>query len=101
MPLQIKRSEAALPYSWRRSRSSRRRHAAQVTYSPEGSAQPDPGPGSSAQSDIRQWGVTAWNTGLLLFDTWPDFRSGTKTRSAQITAFRGRLSNMQPSLQDV
>ena len=43
--------------------AKRLRHFKQVTYSAGGSAHDELAPGSSAQSDIRQNGVTAWNTG--------------------------------------
>src|SRR4051794_12522310 len=72
------------------SRSKRLRHVRQVTLLAGGSAQLEPAPGSSAQSDIRQSGVTAWNTGLRLGDERPDFRRATKTRPPQAMAFSGR-----------
>jgi len=55
-PLQIMTTTAPVRFS----RSSRFMQAGQVTLRPGGSAQAEPGPGSSAQSDIRQYGVTAW-----------------------------------------
>jgi hypothetical protein len=76
-------------------RSKRLRHVRHVTLLAGtllagGSAQLEPAPGSSAQSDIRQSGVTAWNTGLRLGDERPDFRRATKTRPPQTMAFSGR-----------
>ena len=75
---------------WPASRRNRLRHVWQVTSLAGGSAQPERAPGSSAQSDIRQCGVTAWNTAVRPGDERPDFRSATNTRPAQTMAFSGR-----------
>ncbi len=55
----LKPSSSTLDFAPPPSRESRLRHAGQVTSLAGGSAQPEPAPGSAAQSAMRQCGVTA------------------------------------------
>ena len=83
-------TEAGRPYTgWavrclriRFSLSRQRRH---VTVDAGGSAQAEAGPGSVAQSAMRQCGVTAWYRGdRPARSAGPSLRSATKTRPASM-----------------